>query len=293
MLASPSYAIVGATDPAKTVRFLAHFGFESAAEKAVSRSAATALYGLEEATTEIILRCPGAENGWIQVVETPYPARRTDAYDARPVAIDLYTRDISKSLDIARRAGADAGELVEYSLGPLKIKEVEVVGPDHLVIVFIQVNKLRPSVLDHAPDKLHSEVHSIVLAVQDAEAALPFWTRAAGLSTLIDSKIEGPIISRLMSMPRPEVPVRFVLMCDEESRPARLELLDFFEDPGHQQPTWPLTAGLYAPGFTVEDLDQVLRHLKEAEFGAITAVGSGRAITGVAPGQVRFELRES
>ncbi len=178
----------------------------------------------------------------------------------------------------------------EYALGPIEVKEVEVIGPDHLVVVFIEVNHLRPSVLDHHPDRLHSEVHSVVFSVRDTEAALPFWTESAGLETLIDSRIEGPMISQLMDLPRQNVPVRFTLLCDAESAPARFEMLEFVDDPGDQQPTLPLAAGLHAPGFTVADLDQAMAALAGADFGTVALVGQSRAVSALAPGEIRFEL---
>ncbi len=237
-----------------------------------------------------MLRTPGTEQGWVRLVATPHAARHPGPYDARPIAIDFYTRDIERSTLISRRAGAEIRDLVEYALGPIEVKEIEVVGPDHLVVVFIEVYQLRPSVLDSDPDRLHSEIHAIVHSVQDTGAALPFWTETAGLSTLIDAPIEGPMISRLMALPRENVPVRFTLMCDDDSSPARFELLQFVDDPGEQQPSWPLAAGLHAPGFAVTDLDQAIAALSEAAFGDVVEVGNERAVSAMAPGGVRFEL---
>ncbi len=290
MLASPSHAVAGCTDLATTERFLAHFGLVSEPALELPATAAASLYGLEGPAAQSVLRTPGAAQGWVRLVETPHGERHPGPYDARPIAIDFYTRDIERSIDISRQAGAEIRDLVEYSLGPIELQEVEVIGPDHLVVVFIEVNMLRPSVLDHDPDRLHSEVHSIVFSVQDTEAALPFWAETAGLATLIDSKIEGPMISQLMAMPRENVPVRFTLLCDGDSAPARFELLEFYDDPGEELPTWPLAAGLHAPGFTVADLDQAMAGLKGAEFGTVAQVGEARAVSALAPGGVRFEL---
>ncbi|MEM7587705.1 MAG: hypothetical protein AAF560_30235 [Acidobacteriota bacterium] len=289
MLDSPSHVVVGCSDLEAMEAFLGHFGFISSAAPELPADAASALYGLDRPARQRLLSTPGAEQGWVRLVATPHAARSFEPYDPRPVAIDLYTRDIHQSLEISRQAGAHCGELVEYELGPLEIQEVEVVGPDQLVVVFIRANQRRPSVLDHDPDRLHSEVHSVVHAVADADVAMPFWTEAGGLTTLIDARIEGPIISQLMALPRPNVPVRFILMCDAEVRPARLELLQFFEDPGTALPNWPLAAGLHGPCFAVEDLDAAIATLP-AEFGNIVCVGTQRGVSAVAPGGVRFEL---
>ncbi len=290
MLKSPSHAVVGCTDLETTAHFLAHFGLEAESAAELSAGAAAELYGLEGAAAQRVLRTHGAGQGWVRLVRTPHGARHPGPYDARPIAIDFYTRDIRRSIEISRQAGAEIRDLVEYALGPIEVKEVEVVGPDHLVVVFIEVNKLRPSVLDHDPERLHSEIHSIVFSVRDTDAALPFWTEAAGLETLIDSRIEGPMISRLMALPRENVPVRFTLLCDGDSAPARFEMLEFVDDPGAEQPTMPLAAGLHAPGFTVADLDQAMAALSAADFGTVVEAGNTRAVSALAPGGVRFEL---
>ncbi len=290
MLSSPSHAVAGCTDLGVAEHFLAHFGLVGEAAAELSAGAAAALYGLEDSAAQRVLRTPGAGEGWVRLVETPHGARHGGPYDARPIAIDFYTRDIRRSIELSRQAGAEIRDLVEYALGPIEVKEVEVVGPDHLVVVFIEVNKLRPSVLDQDPDRLHSEVHAIVHSVQDTGAALPFWTEAAGLETLIDTRIDGPMISRLMGLPKDNVPVRFTLMCDGDSAPARFELLQFVDDPGEQQPSLPLAAGLHAPGFTVADLDQAMAALPAADFGTVVEVGRDRAVSAMAPGGVRFEL---
>ncbi|MCP3956433.1 MAG: hypothetical protein GY719_01130 [bacterium] len=290
MLSSPSHVVIGCSDLEKTERFLRHFGFEGEAGPELSAETAAALYGLDGPARQRVLRTPGADFGWARLVATPHGAREAGPYDARPIAIDFYTRDIHRSIEISRSADAEICQLVEFSLGPLEIQEVEVVGPDHLMVVFIGVNKLRPSVLDRDPDRLHSEIHSVVFSVQSAEASLPFWTETAGLQTLIDAPIKGPIISELMGLPRPDVPVRFALMCDDDSNPARFELLEFYEDPGAAQPTWPLAAGLHAPAFDVDDLDAVMAGLTGAELGTVVEVEQARAVSAVAPGGVRFEV---
>ncbi len=290
MLSSPRHAVAGCTDLEETERFLANFGLDGQPAPELSAAAAAALYGLDGPAAQRVMRTPGSDRGWVRLVATPHAARHPGPYDARPIAIDFYTRDIRRSIEISRQAGAEIRDLVEYALGPIEVKEVEVIGPDHLVVVFIEVNTLRPSVLDRDPDRLHSEIHAIVHSVQDAAAALPFWTGAAGLQTLIDAPIEGPMISQLMGLPRENVPVRFTLTCDADSNPARFELLQFVDDPGEQQPSWPLAAGLHAPGFTVANLDQAMAALAGADFGRFAEVGGKRGVSAMAPGGVRFEL---
>ncbi len=295
-LGSPDHVVVGATDLEGMEAFLGRFEFHSHPLPDLEPRAAQALYGLEGPCRQRRLVPEPAEQGWIRLVETPHAHRQGGAYDARPLAVDLYTRSIEKSLAIAAGARAHfpeihCGELVEYEVGPLAIREAEVIGPDGLVVVFLEVSQRRSSLLDRVPERLHSEVHSVVLAVDSAGEALPFWQGPAGLDTLIDAPIEGAMISRLMNLPRPNVPVRFVLLADDACNPTRFELLEFSEDAGETRPTWPLAAGLHAPGFSVSNLDTALQTLGEAEAGALAQLGTGaRGVSLVAPGQVRFEL---
>ena len=182
---------------------------------------------------------------WRPLTPRGRPARTTIAHWPS----DLYTRDIAESLELAARAGAHCRPLVEYSVGPLGIKEAETVGPDGLTLVFLEVDPRRPSLLDRVPDRLHSEVHSIVWTVGDAGAALPTWTAEAGLSVLVDAPIGGPTISDLLGLPRPKRAGALRPALRRGSEPGPFELLQFTEDPGEPLPTFPLAAGLHAPAF--------------------------------------------
>ena len=81
-----------------------------------------------------------------------------------------------------------------------------------------------------------------------------------------------------------------LLVADLAGRRGDVELEKFFEDPGAAWPTWPLAGGLHAPGFSVASLEAAMAALPAAEYGAIAELGGQRAVTGVAPGGVRFEL---
>lgn len=295
MLSSPSHAVIGATDLDKMAAYFERFGFEPAAGGVLGGQAAAALYGLDGETEERLLSVPGAARGWLRLVKTPGARRETGPFDSRPIAVDIYTRDIETSLALAREGGYECGELVGYDVGPLKVKEAEIIGPDHTILVFIEANVMRPCVLADQPDRLHSELHSMVWAVRSAADVLPTWTEQGGLRTLIDTEFGGPIISKLMNLPKPEVPVRFVLMCDAEETPARFELIEFLEENGAEAPAMPLAGGLHAVGFSVDDLDAAMAALRSCEFDDVVELDTGlhpgaTAVGGLAPGGIRFEL---
>jgi hypothetical protein len=296
MLSSPTHCIVGATDLDAVARCLGAFGFTDRQDDVLPASAAARLYGLEGPARQATLGAAGSTGpGWIRVVETRRPAPRVGPYDHGPHAIDLYTRDIEASVALARAAGADCGEITHYTVGPLAIGEVKVVGPDHVVLVFIQVDKRRPSLLD-APDRpLHSELHSAVWTVPAIDAVKPFWTGRAGLPQLLDATIADPEVAAFMHLPRAQSPIRLLVVADPAQRPARLEFIEFPEDPGAPAPPdRPLHAGLYALGFASDDLARDMASLTEVAWSAPVDVSSRgvsiAATTGVAPGGVRVEL---
>ena len=290
MLRSPTHAIVGSQKPDTTCDLLQRFGFVRKTERQLSAEAARALYALDVPVRQCEMVAPGADRGGIHVVETPHASSRFGPFDPRPVAIDLYTRDIGKSLRIAQGAGLHCGQLVDYAVGPLQLKEVEVEDDDGLRLVFLELENRRPSLLDQAPDRLHSEVHSIVFAVPSAEDAVTLWRDGAGLDVLVDAPIRGPVISQLMGLPKDEVPIRFVLFCDEEAHPARLEVIEFIEDPAPPRTSGPLRAGLHAAAFQVDDLEAAMERLGRCTFRTPAEVEGRRGVAGEAPGGLCFEL---
>lgn len=295
MLPSPTHCIVGATDLDAVARFLGTFGFTDRRDDVLAADAATKLYGLPGPARQATLRTAGATGpGWIRVVETWRPAPHVGPYDHGPHAIDLYTRDIEASVALARGAGAECGAITHYTVGPLAIGETKVVGPDHVVLVFIQVDKRRPSRLDAPDPPLHSELHSAVWTVPAIDAVKPFWTGRAGLPQLLDATITDPKVAAFMRLPRAESPIRLLVVADPAQRPARVEFIEFPEDPGHPAPTdRPLHAGLYALGFGSDDVARDMASLPEVAWSvpvAASGVGPNMAVTGVAPGGVRVEL---
>ena len=177
----PTNVVAGSTDLERTLRFLALFGFSVVARHAVPREAAAALYGLDEATEEVCLVAPGADRGWIRLVRTPHEAVTGGPCVRGPHAVDLYGRDLRVTAQTAREAGATPGTIGEYVMGPLQVGEVKVVGPDHLALVVIAVNRRRPSLLDADLARQHSEVHAAWWAADGLYEALRFWRDEAGM----------------------------------------------------------------------------------------------------------------
>ena len=297
VLESPESTLVGATDLAAMTTFLRHFDFEETATVQVPEAAARHLYGLDAATHGVRLAVPGASSGRLNIVVTPGAASHHGPTDQGAHAIDLYTRDIEKSLRIAEGAGARVSTISSYKVGPLTLSEAKAEGPDHLEVVFLQVDRRRSSRLDTMESALSSEVHSFVWIVSRMDDGLPFWRDEAGLKTYLDVTMREPSIAAFMGLPRPDAPLRLAMMADAGGKPTRFELIEFPEDPGAAAVSWPLRGGLFAPVFTVANLEETMRNLPSARFGEVAEIVEGgsrvRAATGIAPGGVRFEVRQA
>jgi catechol 2,3-dioxygenase-like lactoylglutathione lyase family enzyme len=294
VLASPHHAVVATRDLDVMTSFLRTLGFGESARGELSADATRCLYGLGDTTPERLLVAGDAPGGLLRLVATPTPAPASGPYACGPMAIDLYTTDIERSLALAGQAGARCGPIGRYAAGPTPIAEARAVGPDGLAVVFIQIEPRRPSLLDRQPNRLHSEVHSIVWAVPDVDEAAAPW-RAAGLQTLADLTLTDPVVGEFLELPRPDAPLRLQLLCDEAATPSRLEVLAFLEDGdaavGGETAT---RAGLHAAGFIVDDLVAAAAALPGVVISDPVdthgVLGPAHAVAGTAPGGVRFEL---
>lgn len=295
-LTSPSHAVLAHPAPQEVATFLKPFGFEATATGRLPADVARALYGIDREVEESKLEVPGAAQGWIRVVQTPHPAIERDPFEPRPLAIDLYTRDLDRSIELAVQGGGRPQELVEYQVGPLELREIEIDCPGGWRLVLMELNQRRPSVLDQHDDLLHSEVHSIVWSVPRVQDVLDELCGRAGLEVLADAEIRGDTISRLMSLPKGEVGVRFTLICDHGATPARFEILEFLEDAAPPTAPWlPLRPGLFGPAFHTEDLDAAMARLTSSRFGPTVELDTtvhrkAVAVGGEGPGGFRFEL---
>jgi catechol 2,3-dioxygenase-like lactoylglutathione lyase family enzyme len=302
VLTSPHAAVVGSSDPDATRVYLEALGFAAVTSAPLPAETCSALYGIDRTLVETLLAVPGAAAGAIRVVETPHPAEPAGPpggpYAPGPTAIDLYTTDIDASAEAAAAAGARVGPVCRYTAGPIELGELRAVGPDGLAVVFIEIAHRHPSILDAAPDRLHSEVHSVVWTVPDLEQALGFWRGEAGLVPMSSFTIADPAITDLLELPE-DTPITLHVLADADRTPARFELLQYLRDepaaaPGHQ----PLHGGLHAAAWLVDDLDAAVASMPSAMFGPVAEAvagvlgGPGRAVAGTAPGGVRFELWE-
>jgi hypothetical protein len=281
MFPSPIDVVVGATDMEAVAEFLILFGFEKGPTGPLPADAAAALYGIDGPVEELVMAVPGAPRGRVRLVSTPNPARSYASFDARPFAIDLFTTDMDRSVALANGGGYHASPITDHNFGPVTIREVEITGPDKLVVTLLEPSAgRRPCVLDDDPARLHSEVHAFVWSDTNLDEHIGYWTDR-GLQTLMDVVMETPGLGALVGAPDEDVKLRLTVFADEPDA----------------RPILPLAAGLLAPAFEFEDLDAAIPGLAPAEVGTIVAVDTAvhpkmRAATAVTPGGHRFEVWE-
>jgi hypothetical protein len=295
MLPSPRDIVVGASDLERTSSFLRLFGFEIQGSATLDPEAARALYGLDGPIDEQLLAVPGTELGRIRLVATPHPARSYAPFDARPFALDLYSSNIEASVDLAAINDCHTSPITDHTFGPVVIREVEIIGPDNLIVTILEPNMgRRSSILDSDPNRLHSEVHAFVWSDTGLDDILPYWEERSH-QKLIDAVLDTPGLGALVGMPDEDVKMRLVVYADDEARPIRVEFVEFIGKPSTPQPSLPLAAGLHAPAFEFDDLESATAAVGPAEIGEVVAVDTPlhpgvQAATAVTPGGHRFEI---
>ncbi len=269
------HAVVGATDVEATIDFLMAFGLERLA----SPTAAGTFVGLPGEPGAILVRL--AEKG----------SDRVGPYATGGQALDLYTSDLARSLELVDGAGFTRGPAVSYTFGPMTLGQVLIHGPDGLPVVLVEVDHRLPSALNSDPDRLHSQLHSVVWGVEDLDAATTFFSGPAGLALRATFPLTAPEVSTFMELPRP-TSMRMSVLAHEDARPPRFELLAFdaaavrLGEGGHRSGR-PLEAGALLPVFTTVDLDAV----EELVGGLRTTDDLGERLDATAPGGVDLEVR--
>ena len=295
LLASPDHALIGSADPGQQAAFWVAMGFTITARSTLSAPLAR-IYGVDEGAEEITLRVPGAEAGGLRIVATTQPAVPVGPWDRGPFAVDLYTRDMDRSLALAVAAGATHAGRMVYEFGTMRLEEGKTTGPDGVRLVFIANSTRRPSVLDADESLLHSEVHSIVNIVDSVDAFSAAWSGGAGLTVLGDAVIATAGLADLMELPK-VVSARMGLYCDADVSPIRYEALEFVgldaSDSSSLVAQWPLRPGQPIGVFITERFDDALFALDSNGFdmeGDVNVEGV-RVAMGVDPCGIRFEIR--
>jgi catechol 2,3-dioxygenase-like lactoylglutathione lyase family enzyme len=301
---SPSLCVLGVSQLAESVAFWTYLGFVAQEPLEISGTQAHALFGLE-ATTSQLLTMPDAQAGHLLLIETKHPNPTTSPYNLGPHAIDIYTTDMDSSLALADGAGANtAYGRLDYAFGPVRLVEGKVSGPDGVVLVFVDITRRRPSLLDRFPERLHSEIHSVVNIVESVDAANMVWSGAVGtgvsggvgLTVGADATIDAPELGAFLGLATPDR-CRMSLLADADIGPIRWEMLQFLDRapvPAIRLSTWPLPAGLPLVAFAVANISEFVSTLSDKghNAGALVTLSDRLACSMVDPGGQRYLLIE-
>ena len=246
-LGSAVGVVVGATDVEATLAFLARFDFTH-----------VTLIG-----PEAHARVRGGHGVPIIVVAATGGATAPCDYEQRARAIDIYTGDLDAAL--AALDGEQCSPIGVVELGPVRMRQALVSGPDGLPIVLVESTHRRASILDTEPDRLFSDPHSVVWCVADRDAEATWWVEQHAMTKGMDLAFEEPAVSEYLGLPDSPVRIEMTMLSDAEVSSLRLELLAFPDQAG----------------------DAVLFDADAAGIRGLR-FGSGQAAA-VSPGGIRYE----
>lgn len=211
--------VVASADVAAAVRFhQAAFGFE-------------VLAGSASAAEGVLLGVPGAQSGRLRLVpaaSTPTSTQPPAAWDPGPRLLGIYSRDLAASVASISAAGGAPRNPVTYPYRTASLSELVALGADGIWWTIPQAvaGSHRPSpALEGDPQRLHSELHSVVLVVEDHDAAVQFFTQA-GMGVLFDGTMSGAQFEELVGMPQ-GAQLRLAFLIGPDEAPARLEIMSF------------------------------------------------------------------
>ena len=178
--------------------------------------------------SSVLMGAPGAASGRIRLVAAQGTATPAEVWDLGPRLLGIYSHDLDATAEAIAAAGGAPRPPVTYPYGAASLSELVANGRDNVwwTVPLAVPGAHRPSAAyASAPERLHSELHTVVLVVDDHDAAVAFF-EAGGLSTVFDGEMTGPDFERLVGMPEGAT-LRLAFMGGPEHLPARFEIMSF------------------------------------------------------------------
>jgi len=215
---------------------------------ASSDSAATndffAVFGYSESSSGVLSRTAGAS---IHVSSTARSGRQRRGWELGPRGLDVYVHDLDDALDRVSRAGWSGGAVATIAVGPVRMRQVLVAGPDGVPVVMVESSHRRPSLLD---SETHwcSEIYSVVWCVADRDDEARRWIDA-GVTAGPPLEFSDPSLGAYLDLPVADAPLRMITLSSADGASTRLELLSF---PGRESVPTARDAGVVALHFDGE-----------------------------------------
>jgi len=214
---------------------------------------------LEQDASSALLGVAGSPSGRVRVVASPSdPAVPPPVpWEIGPRYLGIYSRDLAVTRRAIEKAGGKAGPAVRYPYGQF-MEECVASGVDDVLWTIPNVSPRRPSpALEADAQRLHGELHSAVIVVEDVDPALALFA-AAGLKVLFDGRLSGEAFETMIGLPK-GASLRLAFLAAPRETPARLELMQFFGVP--DAPPVERSVGLRRLVFAAADVGETGRRL--------------------------------
>lgn len=191
------------------------------------------LEGEASANTGVLLGVTGSPGGRLRLVPATGSVTTPAAvWDTGARLLGIYSRDMATTVNAIRGAGGEPREPVTYPYGTASLTELVARGLDEVWwTIPLAGASHRPSpALEADATRLHSELHSAVLVVDNHDEAVKFFVEG-GLRALFDGAMTGDDFERLVGMPKGAT-LKIAFLVGPDQAPARLEIMSFEGIPG-------------------------------------------------------------
>ena len=299
MLRAPTEVVIATSDLAAALRHLAVVDLREQSRLEVPPTAARVLYGIDATVTEVVVAPdgdPGITRGVVRLVTDAAAATVPHPHRVGPMAVDVYTADIDRTVERAAQAGIATGPVGTLRAGPLVMRQCEVVAPDGWRLVVVEASHRRSSLLDTDTGRLHSQVHSLLWTVDSLEgASAPFLDN--GLEQVHVFPFDDPELARILAIDAEEAALRMNLLSDGDGDPIRLELVEFASprsavgDDADVRPGF--LSGVHGPLFDVTDVDEVAAGVGVVVSSPSVELGGQRRLVITTDAGIRLHLRSA
>ncbi|GEM_PF-1676797 len=186
------------------------------------------LEGEVSADTGVLLGVAGSPGGRLRLVPATGSVTSPAAvWDTGARLLGIYSRDMAATVKAIRDAGGEPREPVTYPYGTASLTELVARGLDEVwwTIPLAGANHRPSPALEADVERLHSELHSAVLVVDNHDEAVKFFVEG-GFRTLFDGAMTGDDFERLVGMPSGAT-LRIAFLVGPDQAPARLEIMSF------------------------------------------------------------------
>jgi len=194
-------------------------------------SAAFDLEVLGQDAGSTLLGVPGSTGGRLRLVpaaDRPADPTPPALWDPGARLLGIYSRDLPATAAAIAAAGGRPRNPVTYPYGTASLSELVAQGADGIwwTVPLAVDGAHRPSpALAADAARLHSELHTVVLVVDDHDAAVRFFV-AGGLRVVFDGTMTGPDFEELVGMPAGAA-LRLAFLVGPDEAPARVEIMSF------------------------------------------------------------------